>query len=90
LELEAQKSKFQPRYTAYGEPTLLPPPKKYDGGNDIQKLKDWIVEMEIFMKAKRIPREQWPLIAASYLRSFPLHEYICWRDANQKANHTPT
>jgi hypothetical protein len=90
LELEAQKSRYQPRYTAYGEPTLLPPPKRYDGGNDIQKLKDWVVEMEIFMEAKGIPREQWPLMAASYLTSFPLHEYIRWRDANQKANHTPT
>jgi hypothetical protein len=54
LELEARKNSFQLGYAAYGEPTLLPPPKKYDGGNNIRKLKDWIVEMEIFMKAKGI------------------------------------
>jgi hypothetical protein len=29
-------------------------------------------------------------MVASYLTSFPLHEYIRWQDANQKANHTST
>jgi hypothetical protein len=35
LELEAQKNTITSRYTGYGESTLLPPPKKYDGSNDI-------------------------------------------------------
>jgi hypothetical protein len=40
----------------YNESMLLPLPKKYGGGNYMQNLKDWIVEIEILRRLKDFNR----------------------------------
>ena len=56
-ELEAKRHVMPAMYGSFMEGGVVSSPKKYDGGYDIQKLNDWITEMEIYYEGKGYPRE---------------------------------
>ena len=58
----------------------LSQPPTYEGEFNARKLNDWLATMEIYLEARRIPKQEWVATSATYFRGVGLSWFRRWRE----------